>query len=471
MDVYDTIIVGSGFASSFFLHAHLRRMPATARVLVLERGPHADHAWQVEHRSNSPVDEATTFERAGDPAKEWLFSVGFGGSSNCWWACTPRMLPNDFRMRSVYGVGRDWPVGYDELETFYCDAEEIMQISGPDDGPFPRSRPYPQPPHRFTDPDRLLKARHPRQYFNMPTARARVATDTRAACCANAVCRLCPVDAKFTVQNGMRRTYDDPRVTVRLGAQALAVETTAGVATGVRYAHQGETKLAKGSLVALGANALFNPFLLLRSGFDDPQLGRRLHEQASVDATVFLDGVDNFQGSTSITGHGYMLYDGPHRSSYAGCLIEAWNRPFFRLEPGRYRQLLRLKFVFEDLPSSDNRVQVSARDPSLPEAFFSARSDYVMAGIRELSNNLPRVLEGLPVERVELSGKIAATEAHVQGTTVMGDDPADSVVDKRLVHHKVRNLLVLGGSVFPTGAPANPTLTLSALSLYAATHL
>ncbi len=111
MDAYDSVIVGSGFASSFFLHAHLRRLPSKARVLVLERGPLRDHAWQLERRATSPIDSAATFERSGDPQKDWQFSVGFGGSSNCWWACTPRMLPNDFRLNAAYGVGRDWPVG------------------------------------------------------------------------------------------------------------------------------------------------------------------------------------------------------------------------------------------------------------------------------------------------------------------------------------------------------------------------
>jgi choline dehydrogenase-like flavoprotein len=36
------------------------------------------------------------------------------------------------------------------------------------------------------------------------------------------------------------------------------------------------------------------------------------------------------------------------------------------------------------------------------------------------------------------------------------------------VHHRWRNLFVLGGGSFPTISPANPTLTLSALSLRAA---
>jgi choline dehydrogenase-like flavoprotein len=42
------------------------------------------------------------------------------------------------------------------------------------------------------------------------------------------------------------------------------------------------------------------------------------------------------------------------------------------------------------------------------------------------------------------------------------------VVDKHLLHHQYRNLFVLGSGSFTTYTPANPTLTLSALSLLAA---
>ena len=471
MNAYDAVIVGSGFASSFFLHAYLQRMAPTARILVLERGSQDDHAWQLKHRVNSSIDPAGTFDRAGDLTKRWFFSLGFGGSSKCWWACTPRMLPNDFRMRTAYNVGRDWPLSYEELEGFYCDAEEIMQISGPEDGPFPRSRPYPQPPHHLTDPDRLLKARNPQHFFPMPTARARVATDTRGACCGNAVCGLCPVDAKFTVQNGIRADLG------RLAGNAAPERRSVSARDHGRHRDRrslhapGPGRAGKGKL---GGSRGERDLQSLPSAQVRPQripVGRRLHEQGAIDATVFLDGVDNFQGSTSITGHGYMLYDGPHRSKYAGCLMESWNQPFFRWERGRYRQILRLKFIFEDLPSSDNRVEISGNDPHKPVAFFSSRSDYLGAGIQALNDNMAKVLEGLPVERVQIWNRIHPTEAHILGTTVMGNDPADSVVDRHLVHHEVRNLLVLGGSVFPTGAPANPTLTLSALSLYAAANL
>jgi len=52
----------------------------------------------------------------------------------------------------------------------------------------------------------------------------------------------------------------------------------------------------------------------------------------------------------------------------------------------------------------------------------------------------------------------------------MGDDANKSVVDKNLIHHKYRNLFVLGSGVYPTITPSNPTLTLSALSLMAANN-
>jgi glucose dehydrogenase len=57
------------------------------------------------------------------------------------------------------------------------------------------------------------------------------------------------------------------------------------------------------------------------------------------------------------------------------------------------------------------------------------------------------------------------TAAHIMGTCLMGDDPSDSVVDRWGRAHEVSNLWIVGSSVFPTSATANPTLTLAALTL------
>ena len=185
--------------------------------------------------------------------------------------------------------------------------------------------------------------------------------------------------------------------------------------------------------------------------------------------TVDLGGLSNFQGSTSLTGHGYMLYDGPHRAERAGCLIETSNLVKLRLERGRYRERMELKFIFEDLPDEANRVTAGQRRPHLPRVQWGSHSAYAQRGLQALDAQLSRLLAPLPVERV-VSRERNETESHILGTTVMGSSSEDSLVDRNLVHHGVSGLLVLGGSVFPTCPPANPTLTICALSLWAATQ-
>lgn len=469
---YDVVIVGTGFASSFFLMSYLERAKSDARVLVLERGRVNPHAWQMQNRRTSDIDSEDTFVNQ-NPKKKWAYNLSFGGGSNCWWAATPRMMPNDFKLKSTYGVGVDWAVSYDDLDEHYERAENVMSVSGSQERtPFPLRRPYPQSPHKFSDPDKLLKKAYPDLFFAQPTARARVPTaNRRAACCASGVCTLCPVDAKFTIQNEMAHLYKDARVTLITDANVQRVETAAGIATGVNYLRNGASENASGDLIVLGANGIFNPHILLRSSIQHPLLGKRLGEQRSINVDVLLDGLDNFQGSTSITGHGYMLYDGAHRKDHAACLIETVNAPTIRLESRKQRQILKLRFIFEDLPDARNYLKVNERDALKPETVFVGHSAYTQRGIDNLPKVLPKLLAPLPIEKLTIDPEPESTEAHILGTTVMGDDPAESVIDRHLVHHKIRNLVVLGSGAFPTAAPANPTLTLSALSLWSAKHL
>jgi choline dehydrogenase-like flavoprotein len=57
------------------------------------------------------------------------------------------------------------------------------------------------------------------------------------------------------------------------------------------------------------------------------------------------------------------------------------------------------------------------------------------------------------------------------GTTRMGEDPTESVVNPRLRTHDVDNLTVASSSVFVTAGAMNPTLTIAALALKAADHV
>jgi choline dehydrogenase-like flavoprotein len=60
---------------------------------------------------------------------------------------------------------------------------------------------------------------------------------------------------------------------------------------------------------------------------------------------------------------------------------------------------------------------------------------------------------------------ISGAGYHHLGGTRMGLDLKESVVDKNLKVHNVKNLFVAGSSVFPTGGAANPTLSIVQLSL------
>jgi choline dehydrogenase-like flavoprotein len=473
---YDVVIVGTSFASSFFLLRYLEHAPANARILVLERGNEDTKPWQLANRRHSSFEPDDVFENE-TPGKEWYTSPGFGGNSKCWMGGTTRMMPGDFQLKSRYGVGTDWPVSYEDLEPHYCTVETVMQISGPADTPMPRSIPYPMPPHRFSDPDALLKQHFPDGWYQMSTARATVPNGQRGVCCASGICGLCPVDAKFTVQNGLPQLYKDPRITLQLRSVVQTVETAGDIAQGVTFLHEGKPERATGDLVVLGASALFNPHILLRSGFDNPLIGRRLHEQMPLYATLDLKGVKCYNGSTVLTGLGYLFYEGEHRRDHAACMIETWSSPFayrpddaLRLERDRWNERLMLGFLFDDIPSDDNTVTVSPHDPRMPRVRFTGYSAYAQRGADRIPKMIDKLAEALPIERLVSMG-LGTTAAHIQGTVVMGNDPATSVVDRYLVHHRYRNLLVLGSSSYPTASPAYPTLTVSALSLWAADHL
>lgn len=467
-DDYDVVIGGTGFGSLFFLEGYLRRHPR-ARVILLEWGEHRSHDWQVEHQTNSTLDDSETYR--GKPGeKPWNFTIGYGGGTNCWWANTPRLHPTDFRLRSTYGVGMDWPISYDDLEPYYIEAEEIMRIAGPDDigAVYPRSRPYPQPHHNLTTVDRLMKARTPEHHFAVPTARLRQAVDGRGPCCNTANCRFCPTEAKFTALNSFGPLVDRDNVHVLTGARVLTVDLEGGVARGVTVSIGGRERRVSGDLVAIGCNAIHSPFILMRSGLRHPALGRYLHEKHVITFEVLLDGLDHFDGGIPTTGLNTMLLDGEHRRDTAGALgyfMNNYRRDGFRPVYNRWRQTLPLEYFVEDIPLESNGVIDDGGDT--PLVSHASRSEYCMRGVERVIARLPEVLAALPVEDV-IRRPDLPTGSHLQGTCRMGSDPETSIVDGGLVHHQVRNLMVLGTAVWPTCGMSNPSLTAAALSLRAA---
>lgn len=466
---YDAAIIGSGFGSTFFLHQFLKHASPTARIVVLERGVRHEHAEQLSMGQVSAVDPDTTWIKSGDTSKSWNFTIAFGGGSNCWWANSLRQHPSDFKLRSNYGVGRDWPLSYEDLTTYYREVENIMEISGPDEfAPGLRNGPYPLPPHRLPIPDRMLKRAYPNHHFVMSTARPSRNASSRPKCCVNGICGLCPIDSKFTIQNSFMSPYEDPRVEVLLEAEARSVIVESSIAKGVTFMHGKRDSSIRCDLVVLGANAIFNPVILKNSGLDHPELGRNINEQYGLNGEALLEGLDHFQGSTVVNGVNYARYDGAFRTREASALMETWNLGRLRAEPGKWKQVLPFLLKLEDLPQQSNRIEFGNNVGDPPTVVFEGYSDYTLRTAARAKEIVAEILSPLPIEKININSKPKTTSSHIHGTTIMGADPSDSILDSYQIHHQVRNLVAVGGGGFPSGSQTNPTLTICAMAMRAA---
>jgi choline dehydrogenase-like flavoprotein len=140
---YDAVVVGAGVAGALTAK-YLTR--AGFRVLVLEAGPptaqsfdgYTGHLWHFcaaggkgtesawPPDANAPQPDTGDlrlndgyFVQDGPNLYGSSYSRLQGGSTLHWQAVSLRMLPEDFALRSCYGVGRDWPLSYDDLEPYY----------------------------------------------------------------------------------------------------------------------------------------------------------------------------------------------------------------------------------------------------------------------------------------------------------------------------------------------------------------
>lgn len=473
---YDLVVVGSGFGSLFYLHRLLARRPAT-RVLLLEAGGLLTHAEQIalganERRRDGTAAETDDHIHRPEGHKPWRFTVGLGGGTLCWWGQTPRLHPNDFSMASLFGTGADWPLTYADLEPFYCDAEDIIGVAGDSQntGPFWRSRPYPLPAFLPSSADQAIRDRHPDAQIAIPAARQSTPSGERAQCCAFGDCQRCPNDAKFTAFNGLSALLAHPSLSILTQAEVKALDIEGGQLTGVVYRHQGKLHSVRCSHSALGANAVFNPTILHRSGLTHPELGKGICEQVGAQVEARLSTHSGVNGGTSATGMYCADLDGPHRAERGASVIffdNRWKFQGLRPDFGKYLNTLLLVLNSEDLRQRANFVQIPEDWTLKPTVHHAHHSDYGHRGMTAALATLEELLAPIGLESLSAS-QPRQTESHLQCTTPMGHDPATSIVDAQLVHHQIRNLHVLGTSTFTTCPVANPSLTAAALSLRAA---
>ena len=150
-DEYDVIIIGSGAGGGTLAH---RLGPSGKRVLILERGdwlPREIENWDatavfVDNRYVSPD---TWYDQNGKPFQPQIHYF-VGGATKFYGAALYRLREKDFGELTHHGgTSPAWPIGYDELEPYYTQAEQLYQVHGArgeDLTDPPATAPYPYPP-------------------------------------------------------------------------------------------------------------------------------------------------------------------------------------------------------------------------------------------------------------------------------------------------------------------------------------
>jgi choline dehydrogenase-like flavoprotein len=215
----DVVIVGAGVAGCLIAW---QLATAGAKVVVLESGPWVDRAKSVDRyrAAVAKVPEAPYedlewaprpntialdqyYQQKGPDFFKSTYERRVGGTTWHWQGTAMRFVPNDFKTKTVYDVGVDWPITYDDLEPWYGQAEQALGVAGQtyDDDLSPRSTPYPMPPVPASYLDQQLgKAVESIGLQVKINAQAKNSQtwDGRPPCCGNNICvPICPIGAKY----------------------------------------------------------------------------------------------------------------------------------------------------------------------------------------------------------------------------------------------------------------------------------
>ena len=520
----DFVVIGSGIIGSLTAR---KLAKAGASVLILEAGPRVTRGELVARFRNSPrrSDWMSPYPPAAwapypiyQPKDNgYLVQAGpypypaeyirqVGGTTWHWAAHAWRNVPNDFRIRSLYGVGVDWPLTYEDLEPFYQEAEEIMGVSGAPNTGSPRSKPFPMQPVAEPYAMRRIRERLAPVYevVTNTTARNSRSYDGRPACCGNNSCQpICPIDAQY--HGGLAAAAAEAagvKLLTNANVYKLEHDDKGRIVAALYYDPDKRSHRVTGNTFIVAANGIESPRLLLLSASDkfprglansSDMVGRNLMDHPSTSLTFDTDEElwlgRGPQSPSSIN----LMRDGPFRVEHAPYRLDFTN--ISRVD-GAARSLiaqgiygaelekrlrhsaaheLNVKNVLEVLPNPEHRITLASDKDAMgipkPQAHY-AIDEYTRKGHERSKQDFRRIAElmGGTNLRPSKEGDFANNQ-HICGTLSMGHDPNTSVCDQWGRAHDHENLYLASTGVMPTSATVNSTENGLALALRTAQHI
>ena len=290
----------------------------------------------------------------------------------------------------------------------------------------------------------------------------------------------CPTNSgKSTMNTYIHRHWLGPHLTLRPNSFVQRVLIEDGEATGVEYADaHGETHTVQGDAVVVACGSLSTPQLLMRSGVENPNVGRHLGLHPAQFVFGLFDEPQDAHMVAPITSHCFDFA----ADDDGGFAVEAvsvqdpigftvslcdengpmWGQPLVDAAK-QYRRWVGLLNMSND----DNHASVSL-DANGHEVFTSDFQSVEVDRINAAREFSTQVLEAAGAARILWSG-MATT--HMQGSCRMGADPATSVVDIHCESHEVKRLYVGDSSLHSRTLSVNPSLTIMALATRLAEHL
>jgi choline dehydrogenase-like flavoprotein len=414
------------------------------------------------------------------------------------------MIPSDFKTKSLYGYGDDWPISYEEIEPYYCEAESFIGVAGTDeDNPFapPRSKPYPMPPFELSYEDSVLAERLKNAgivLHTTPQARTRVQYGDRQACDNYGPCWICPTGSRYSPNYHLQKAIATGSCRVKSGVTVRRIVTDAsGRATGIVYQeNESQTEQEHSAdIVIIAANAIESARLMLLSKNEQHPDGIGNHSGLVGKNLTFhhgwLGGIryeEDFYPSRfgGWTGQCHQFMDPSARGQHGGTKLEfpfvheppaiigsAWNEwntgedVIAHMEEAR--RWVPFRFHSEASVGPEKFVALSQDKDRFGDPFAKVHyslNEFDHETYKFAQGILEQILSATNADDVNFSPVEGVhSTAHHHGTCRMGDSPDTSVVDSYGQVHGMSNLFVVGGSTFVGSASVNPTLTMVALGI------